>query len=288
VSGQGLVIRRAGEADFGALESIYEAAEPPVADDPPAPAGWLTRYLDYLLVRGDMLVADGDGGPVGFATVVEVGRAVHVADLFVHPSRQGTGIGGRLLRAALGDRWPRMTFSSDDPRAMPLYIKAGMAPRWPNLYLDSRGLAIPGVPSSLHVRPLPAAQAAATEVMFGGSDRTRDYEHWAGQPGGESFVVEQAGRPISVGTARDRWRKAGRWIDRLIISPDAIDVVAPVLAALQHGSRGQPISIPLAGPHPAVPVLIEAGFRLYDKDTFMASEEGLLDPLRHIVDPGVP
>jgi len=248
----------------------------------------MTRYLGHLLARGDMLVAETDSGVAGFVAVVDVGLMVHVADLFVDPGSHGQGIGGRLLRTALGDRWPRTTYSSDDPRAMPLYIKAGMLPRWPSLYLESGSRAIPGPPSALTVRTVQPDEAAAIEVSFGGLDRLVDYRHWAAQPGGGSFVLEEDGRPVAVGNCRDRWRKGGRWLDRLIIAPSATDVVSPVLAALEFGSRGQPISIALAGPHPAVPVLIEAGFRLYDKDTFMASEDGLLDPLRHIVEPGVP
>jgi ribosomal protein S18 acetylase RimI-like enzyme len=281
-------IRPAREDDFAPIEHVYIANEPPPPGDAPAPAGWMTRYLDHLLGRGEMLVAELDGGLAGFVAVVDIGRAVHVADLFIDPDRHGQGIGGRLLRAALGDRWPRMTFSSDDPRAMPVYIKAGMTPRWPNLYIDTEGRPPPATPSGLAVRSIEPAEAAAFEQRFGGQDRLVDYRHWAGQPGGESFVVEDGGRAVAVGNARDRWRKAGRWIDRLILAPDADDLVGPVVASLEHEARGQPISIAVAGPHPVVPVLVGAGHRIYDKDTFMASEDGLLDPLRQIVEPGVP
>jgi hypothetical protein len=104
----------------------------------------------------------------------------------------------------------------------------------------------------------------------------------------KSFVVERDGRAVGVGSSRDRWRKAGRWISRLILDRTASDVVTPVLATLDFAGRGQPISLAVAGPHPVVPALINGGFRMFDRDTFMASEDGLLDPLHHIVDPGVP
>jgi ribosomal protein S18 acetylase RimI-like enzyme len=283
-----LVLRPATTADFPAIEAIYVAAEQAPPGGSPAPAGWMTRYLEHLLDRGEVLVADRESVTVGFAAVVDIGRAVHLADLFVDPSRHGTGIGGRLLREALGDRWPRMTFSSDDPRAMPLYIKAGMLPRWPNIYLDSEGRRIPGAESTLEAMPVSPSEAAKVEVSFGGADRQRDWEHWAGQPGGQSFVLEDGGRPIAVGNSRDRWRNPGRWMDRLILAPGLSDLVSPVLAALHFGGRGQPISIAIPGPLPAVRVLVDAGFRMFDRDTFMASEDGLLDPLHHIVEPGVP
>lgn len=64
-----------------------------------------------------------------------------LTDLFVDPVRHGTGI-GRALLAALWpaeDREPaRFTFASHDPRAMPLYVRAGLIPYWPLLYLQAR------------------------------------------------------------------------------------------------------------------------------------------------------
>ena len=36
-----------------------------------------------------------------------------------------------VARRRLADAWPRTTFASDDPRAMPLYLRAGMRPWWP-------------------------------------------------------------------------------------------------------------------------------------------------------------
>ena len=54
------------------------------------------------------------------------------------PTGRAAAIGGRLLDAVFGDAWPRTTFASDDPRALPLYVRAGMAAFWPNLYLDRR------------------------------------------------------------------------------------------------------------------------------------------------------
>ena len=73
---------------------------------------------------------------VGLAAVVERSGVTHLADLFVLPDRFGRGIGGRLLAMILGDATRRTTFASSDPRALPLYVRNGMIPWWPNLYLD--------------------------------------------------------------------------------------------------------------------------------------------------------
>ena len=61
---------------------------------------------------------------------------VHLADLFVGPTPRP---GHRPAAARRGVRrrpWPRTTFASDDPRALPLYVRAGMPPLWPSLYVE--------------------------------------------------------------------------------------------------------------------------------------------------------
>jgi hypothetical protein len=62
-----LVIRPATTADFPAIEAIYVAAEQPPPGGSPAPAGWMTRYLEHLLDRGEVLVADRESVTFGFA-----------------------------------------------------------------------------------------------------------------------------------------------------------------------------------------------------------------------------
>ena len=117
------------------LAAINVATEA-VAGPPPAPEG-LAPYFAHLIARGRVIAADApDGTVIGFGAAVDTGRARHLADLFLLPDRQGQGVGRRLLEAVLEDAWPRTTFASDDPRALPLYVRAGMAASWPNLYLS--------------------------------------------------------------------------------------------------------------------------------------------------------
>jgi ribosomal protein S18 acetylase RimI-like enzyme len=98
-----VAVRRATEADFPPIEAIYVANEPPTPTDPPDPTGWMTRYLEHLVGRGEMHVAEAGSVVQGFVAVVDIGKATHLADLFVDPAWQGQGIGGLLLRTAMLD-----------------------------------------------------------------------------------------------------------------------------------------------------------------------------------------
>jgi hypothetical protein len=43
----------------------------------------------------------------------------------------------------------------------------------------------------------------------------------------------------------------------------------------------------MPGPNPAVRPLLEAGFRIEERDTYMASEPDLVDPARLLPNPGM-
>src|SRR3954452_22848059 len=122
-------VRRAGAADLPAVRAIAEGygnlEEWPRRPD----------YLDHELERDALWVALDAGEVAGFAGVLVDGEVAHLADLFVRPDRLGSGVGSALLAAALPRDRTLVTFSSADPRALPLYVRAGMRPLAPLLYL---------------------------------------------------------------------------------------------------------------------------------------------------------
>jgi GNAT superfamily N-acetyltransferase len=272
-------IRPATPTDFPAIEAVLAANGEPT---PPA-EGPYPVFLDHLLAHGRVLVATLDGEVAGFAGTLPVGTRTHLTDLFVRPRDHGRGIGGALLAEAFGDRWPRTTFSSDDPRALPLYVRAGMSPAWPNLYLEGASSRL-RPPRSLEVRAASIADAVATELAATGVDRGATYAFAAGLPGTEAFLALDRGTPVAVGLARARRRAPGRWIERTAVLPGT-DPLEPLLAVVAAAGRGGPVGLCLPGPSAALRVLLEAGFRIFDRDTYMASEPGLVDPLRTLVDP---
>jgi GNAT superfamily N-acetyltransferase len=276
VSERGLRLRPAVHDDLPTMGEIFAANDEPITthtgDSP---------YLDSLLAIARVLVAEREGVIVGLGAVVSVGDVTHLADLFVHPSAHGSGVGKAMLSELFGDAWPRTTFSSDDPRALPLYVRHGMQPAWPNLYLLAEAPRLPS--TALTSAPGSVDECAAIEHAVTG--RRRAAIHWRrGRPGSERIVLGAGDRPAGFAIVRERWRGPGRAVDRVVPVGDA-DPVEVVLAVIASQDGGRPIQATLPGPHPALRPLLEAGFRVVDKDTFMTSEPGLVDPTRQVIDP---
>lgn len=270
-------IRPATTADLPTIADIFAANDEPVTTHTGE-----TPYLDSLLAIARVLVAERDGAIAGFGAVVPVGPISHLADLFVRPASHGTGVGKALLAELYGEAWPRTTFSSDDPRALPLYVRSGVQPGWPNLYLLAEAPRVPSTslaagPGSVHV-------CAALELAATGRDRAA-IQWTRGRPGSEQVVLSDAtGRTSGFAIVRERWRGPGRAVDRVVPAPDA-DPVEVVLAAIGSQSDGRPVQATSPVPHPALRTLLEAGFRILDRDTYLASKPDLVDPTRQVVDP---
>ena len=202
-SGADVTIRPALEADVPTLDEIVRASQS--GGDAPAPRPAVHHgYLTHLVRRGRVLVADLDGAAVGFGAAVDTGRSRHLADLFVRPTAQGRGIGGRLLAELYEDAWPRTTFGSDDPRAVPLYLRAGMQAYWPNLYLDGDPSTLPAV-DGLDVVDAPLDDGRRPRARVG---RRRPRT-------GPALLVDAARRPPVRRATRRPDRRSGHRAGRL-------------------------------------------------------------------------
>jgi GNAT superfamily N-acetyltransferase len=254
------------------------------------------HYLEHELATGRMAVAEGAAGEIVAmgGTVVRGGLAM-VSDLFVDPDWHGKGLGQRVLSAVLGDRWPRQTFSSAHPHALPLYIRFGMAPRWPCLYVtgDPRVALSEDFNKSVAVEPdVKPASLADVERAWGGPFRPEDHVYWGtGLRRAASLEIGLGGRPIGYAYLsddppldEDTW-----WISALQVGPQVEPAAsaAALGAVFAHAAdRGiERLGLSLPGPHPATIPLIRAGWRIVDRDQYVASESGLLDPERRVPDP---
>jgi GNAT superfamily N-acetyltransferase len=271
------LIRPAIAADLPTIAGIFAANGEPVTTHTGE-----TPYLDSLLAIARVLVAEREDAIVGFGAVVPVGQITHLADLFVAPPAHGTGVGQALLAELYGDAYPRTTFASDDARALPLYVRSGMLPGWPNLYLVGESIRLPR--TALRTGPATPEECAALELAATG--RQRAAIQWSsGRPGSQPILVRDAtDEAVGFALVRERWRGPGRAVDRVVVA-DGADPLEVVLTVLASQDDGRPLQATLPGPHPALRHLLEAGFRIADKDTFMASEPGLIDPTRQVVDP---
>jgi GNAT superfamily N-acetyltransferase len=255
-------------------------------DGPIVIADIVGPYISHLIGRGRAQVAIIDGEIVGFGAAIDAGRAVHLADLFVHPERLGQGIGKALLGAVLEGAIQRTTFASDDPRALPLYVRAGMQPLWAGLYVQGPSAALPSTAANLRTESAGWDRLAALELDWSGFDRTVDHAYWGAMADVDAFVVRVDEAVIAFGYARVRQAVRIRILDRLVMHPDA-EPVGTALAALARAGRGGPVITCLSGPHPALRPLLEAGFRVVDRDQFMASGPAIVDPVRLIPHSGM-
>jgi len=280
-------IRWATPDDVGAIVEVAWADESPGGRFQPSDA--FRAYYDHLVRIERVAVAEIEAGIAGFGAAVDTGRSRHLADLFVRRERQGAGLGRRLLEAVMGEAQARTTFASADPRALPIYVRAGMTALWPNLYLDGDAARLPA-PPGYAVEPIAFETLAAVEPRWTGADRTRELAYWRRLPDPRPFGVSAGGRLVAVGLSRGRIVGRGRWIDRAVVAPDAEPLpallaalaAAPLAAAARRGALGACVP----GPSSLVRALLDAGFRITDRDIFLASDPDVVDPAREIMNTG--
>lgn len=276
-------IRVATADDIPAIRSILAAHG---NDGPVVVADIVGPYVAHLLTRGRTYVATVDEVVVAFGAGVDTGASVHLADLFVDPALLGRGLGRPLLAAILAGSQERTTFASEDERALPIYVRAGMQPLWASLYVQgaTTGLADPG--PSFAVEPADAGELADLERAWTGHDRALDHAYWATMADVDPFVVRQDGTPAAIGYGRARQAAPIRVLDRLLVHPEA-DPVATTIAGIRRAARGGPVLVCVQGPHPVLRPLLEAGMRIVDRDQYLASAPDLIDPARLIPNPGM-
>jgi GNAT superfamily N-acetyltransferase len=279
----GLEIRAATPEDVPAIRVLLAAHD---NDSPVTSVDIVGPYLRHLIRHAVALVTECDGELVAYGAAIDTGIARHLADLFVRSDLLDRGIGRPLLAAVMGDAAQRTTFASADPRAIPLYVRAGMAPLWPSFYLEGTAATLPAPGPSVRIEPADPARLASLELAWTGCDRSTDHRFWASQAEAEAFVVLDAGEPTALGYARARQVGVARTLDRLLVRPDG-EPVSPTVAAIRHAGRGGAVMASVAGPSPVLPALLGAGFRITDRDEFMASDPGLVDPARLVPNPGM-
>src|SRR6185437_8367333 len=154
--------------------------------------------------HGQMLVAERDEQVQGYASSITRGHMAFLSSLFISPTVQSTGL-GRALLAAL--RPPAgllfCTDSSSDPRAVALYVRAGLRPRWPLLYLLGSNLKI-SLPSSLEVRlgAVGDPEFRRWDTEIGGRERLMDHAYWIGEERAVPLWFVKEGVPVGYGYVR--------------------------------------------------------------------------------------
>lgn len=282
-----MIVRPATAADVPAIASVFEASGDDVTW--PGMPGW--PYVEHLVARARVAVTDVDGLVVGFGGAIDVGRpdVRFLTDLFVRPDRQDQGAGRALLATLFDGTTERLTFSSSDPRALGTYIRAGMRPWWPVLYLDVPAPALSAIDPADRSIVVDAADVATTatwSARWTGMDRAPDFAYYERLPAGTGHLLRDDG--VVAGVAWSNLSRSGRSrvLDHVSIAPDAdpFRITLAIARAALGGSASLSLTIP--GPHPAVAWLLERGARIVDRDQYCATDAGLLDPERILPSPG--
>ncbi len=253
---------------------------------PEDPRAW--DHVRHLRESGRMVMATVRGKPVGFGGVVTRSGVTRLADLFVDPDHQGQGVGKALLREVLGDATVLTTSASNDPRALPLYARAGMRSLWPYHFLlgDPRTVT---APTSVTVEPAPRDELIEIDREATGFDRATDHEYY--EVGCRAQPLRVVSRDRVIGFAYleppQPWAP-NRWILLTLAVVPGFESGDAVRAALAYaGAHGADrIFTAVGGPNPVLLSLLESGFIIPEQDIFMATSPDITDPLRHHPHPG--
>lgn len=271
-------IRRASAADLEAVYDVFYANEVAGEPDPP-PRGKVSPGLWHELRSGEMYVAEREGRVVAFAGAYRRGAVTFLADLSVQPAEQSGRLGTLLLRQAMPAEAPiRATMSSTDPRALALYVRAGMQPRWPHFCLQA---------STPYPDPLPRfdleiveaspgdAELVRWDAEIGGRPRQADHEYWVREKRAVPLWFRRQGDRAGYGYVR---LGAGtlRHPDAVTIGPIGAytpeDAVACVAAAVEWARpHAGVLCINVPGPHPSLSMLLAAHFHITYVETFLCT-----------------
>ena len=272
------VFRSANEAE---LRSVYEVFyQNELLDNPHLPLpGDIPPYLSHVLQTGTLYVAEKDGKILAFAGAITRGNISFLTDLFVLPSHQSGQLGKTLLRCVLPqDDLIHCTMSSSDPRALALYIRAGMRPQWPHFALR--------LEKSTHTWPLtsdmeiieadPADPALISwDAQISGRLRPVDHQFWVREERAVPLWFRRQGQTAGYGYVRFG-AEALPDPQSCTLGPIGVstpeDATACVLAAVNWAlQRVMVLHIDVPGPHPCLATLLERGFHIISFDTFVST-----------------
>lgn len=271
-----ITIRQAQLTDLDAVMAIWHANE--TIDDPePSPTPPILPEYPHLISTGKLWIAERGSMPLGFAGAVVRGQTAFLTDLFVHPHDQAAGLGQRLLAQAL-DAYAsltRFTVSSSDLRALALYTRYGMQPLWPHFLLHATNpqthqLAKAGLQVELANPNDP--QLIAWDSAISGRSRAQDHQHWWHDLSAIPLWISR--KATHVGYAYVRPTEGMPDMSDVRIGPVGAQSpadAAAVLASTIHWAAGhaRTVRVNVLGPHPALPALLNIGFRISYVETLM-------------------
>jgi GNAT superfamily N-acetyltransferase len=275
----GLTIRPATAGHLAVVADIFYESQ---LDDNRhgLPRCGVPSLYQYELETGELYVAERASEGVAFAGLIQRGGVAFLADLFVRAPHRSSGIGARLLRQILPcDGRPCCTLSSGDPRALALYTRSGMLPRWPHFQLGATLRDLGPWPDS----PVQVVEAAVGDpelvrwdTEISGRCRPGDHRYWVERRGGTPLWFVLHGERVGYGYAQTYSDDLLRDPDTITLGPigtrAATHATACVGAAVSWASaRGATARIAIPGLHPALSPLLNVGFKITEVETFCST-----------------
>ena len=270
--------RPAHEADLRAMYEVFYQNE--VLDNPhPPSAGDTPRYLRHVLQTGTLYLAEQDGKVLAFAGAITRRNITFLTNLFVLPAQQSGQLGKQLLHAILPqDDLVHCTVSSSDPRALALYIRAGMRPQWPYfaLQLEKPAHEKPFTSDMEIIEADPADPALVRwDAQISGRPRPMEHQYWVREQQAVPLWFRRQGQIVGYGYIRlgagTLWHPQACVLGPIGVSTPQ-DATACILAAIHWAlQRADTLHIDVPGPHPCLATLLEQGFRISYVDTFVST-----------------
>lgn len=272
------IFRPAHEADLRAVYEVFYQNEVLDSPHPPSP-GDVPSYLRHVLQTGTMYVAEQDEKVLAFAGAITRGNITFLTDLFVWPAHQSGQLGKTLLHSVLPqDDRVHCTMSSSDPRALALYIRAGMRPQWPHfaLRLVKPTHEMPLTPGMEIIEADPGDPALVRwDAQVSGRLRPVDHLYWVREQRAVPLWFRRQGQNVGYGYIRlgagTLWDPQACTLGPIGASTPE-DATACVLAAVNWAlQQAEVLHIDVPGPHPCLASLLERGFRITYVDTFVST-----------------
>ena len=272
------IFRPAREADLGPTYEVFYQNE--LLDNPQLPLpGDIPQYLRHVLQTGMLYVAEQDGKVLAFGGAIIRGNISFLTDLFVLPDQQSGQLGKTLLRSVMPqDDLVHCTMSSSDPRALALYIRAGMRPQWPHfaLRLEKSRYKMPPAPDVEIIEADPGdPELVQWDARISGRLRPVDHQFWIREERALPSWFRRQGQIVGYGYVR---LGAGTLNDPQACTLGPIGTSAPedapacVLAAVNFAlQHAEVLYIEVPGPHPCLAPLLESGFHITYFDTFVST-----------------
>jgi GNAT superfamily N-acetyltransferase len=166
--------RPAETGDIDAMIAVKDAAtagwDPPSAQPDAERIAGQRQLFEHLLETGSSAVAMREGAVVGFANAIVREDVWFLSQLFVRPDVQSRGAGAEMLddllaRGEARGARVRSVLSSDDPRALGLYLSRGMLPAGWSMVHFTRRVASKVKPTPAPVVPLQVSDQPQVDAL---------------------------------------------------------------------------------------------------------------------------